>query len=181
MIKKIILIVALVFAFTGCGSSKYNYTVEPTPLKKNESKYKLSKVNLKFSNDGISNSNNFPSESEVKSLFENDIKKYLKENNIYSDKGYLLNIDLNYDRKFINTEGTSLNRPHFSYKVNITDKDGTNVANYRIAKSTTKYGYFGEIKVNLQIGTYQRKADGEKEDIDLITKTLVKEIMDIGK
>ena len=41
--------------------------------------------------------------------------------------------------------------------------------------------YFNDLAVNLQIGTYQRDAEDEPEDIELIAKTLVEEISEIGK
>ena len=46
---------------------------------------------------------------------------------------------------------------------------------------TTKYSYFKEMAVLAEIAAFRWDAQDEPTDIDLISKTLVDEIKDIGK
>ena len=87
---------------------------------------------------------------------------------------------MDYERWF-NWGGKALNKPHFRYSVKIYDNDDRLLVSYSIPVSTTKYSYFKEIAVLAEIAAFRWDAEDEPTDIDLISKTLVDEIKDIGK
>ena len=75
----------------------------------------------------------------------------------------------------------ALNKPHFRYSVKIYDNADRLLVSYSIPASTTKYSYFKEIAILAEIAAFRWDAEDEPTDIDLISKTLVDEIKDIGK
>ncbi|QKF83393.1 hypothetical protein [Halarcobacter ebronensis] len=180
MILKIafLAIVSLVF-FSGCGSM-YNYDVKPTPIKKAQSKYVVNNFDLTL-DDSAKNPLNetYKNESELKESFESFLTEALKNKGLFSEDGYKVDITLFYSRVF-NYGGNTLNKPQFYYTVKVLDKNNTQLASFSIPRSTTKYSYFKDIAVNLQIGTFNRKAENEPEDIELISKTLVNELSELG-
>lgn len=181
--QKITIILATLIAliFTGCGGSMYHYDVNPTPLKKGQTKYVLNNVTLALDHGHGRNLGNktFANEEELKKSFEAFITQSLKEKDLFADNGFKLDIDLNYTRTY-NYGGNALNKPQFFYTVKVLDTSNKPVASFSIPKSTTKYSYFQEIAVNMQIGLYNWKAENEPQDIEHISKTLVKELNELG-
>lgn len=159
----------------------YHYDVNPTPLKKGEAKYVLHNVNLALDHGHGSNLENktFANEEELKKSFEVFITQALKEKDLFAENGFKLDIDLNYTRTY-NYGGNALNKPQFFYTVKVLDANNKPLASFSIPKSTTKYSYVKDIAVNMQIGLYNWKAENEPQDIELISKTLVKELNELG-
>ena len=176
-----ILATLIALIFTGCGGSMYRYDVNPTPLKKGQTKYVLHNVNLALSHGHGRNlgNNTFASEEELKKSFESFITQSLKEKDLFAENGFKLDIDLNYTRKY-NYGGNALNKPEFFYTVKVLDTNNKLLASFSIPKSTTKYSYFNEIAVNTEIGLFKWNAEDEPQDIELISKTLVKELNELG-
>lgn len=172
----------LAILFGGCGGG-YHYDVKPTPLQKGISKYVLGDFKFSLTEDHRNKANlTYKNEQELKKDFVAAINKNLAQIGLLGVEGkdYRIDITMNYLRRF-NYGGNALNKPYFDYSVEIFDNTGTRLASYAISTSTTKYSYFKDLAVNLQIGTYQRDAEDEPEDIELIAKTLVGEISEIGK
>jgi hypothetical protein len=171
----------VVISISGCGS-KINYEVKPTPLQKNKSTYVLGKFNLfleESSNKDITNLTYLTQDKLAESFIEK-FTNQLKEQGIYGDE-YVINIDMYYERVF-NIGGNKLNRPQFRYDVKILNKNNELLASYGIGLSTTKYAYFKDAAVNIEISTFNRDAEDEPEDIELICKILVENIKkEIGK
>ena len=181
--QKITIILATLMAliFTGCGGSMYHYDVNPTPLKKGQTKYVLNTVNLTLAHGHGRNlqNNTFANEEELKKSFEVFITQALKEKDLFAENGYKLDIDMNYTRTY-NYGGNALNKPQFFYVVKVLDTNNKLIASFSIPRSTTKYSYAKDIAVNMQIGFFKWKAEEEPQDIELISKTLVKELYELG-
>jgi hypothetical protein len=174
------LLAGLIVVFlVGCGGG-VNYAVKPTPLQQGKSTYQLGNFKLDLDDSSKDPSNfEYLNQEGLANSFKNKITSQLKEQNIYGDE-YTIDVDMFYSRVF-NIGGNKLNKPQFVYTVSILDKEGKLLASYTIPKSTTKYTYFREIAVNMQIGTFNRGPENEPEDIELISKTLVRDIKEIGK
>ncbi|WP_375723216.1 hypothetical protein LXN10_11845 [Arcobacter sp. KX21116] len=183
--KKFILSLVSIFiliGLTGCGSSMYNYNVEPTPIKQGKAKYTLKDFNLTLEHGHGRNIQNktFINENELKKSFEMFINQELEKQSLKgNEKDYKISVTMNYTRVY-NYGGNALNKPQFYYTVYVYNTQDKLLASFAIPNSTTKYGYFKDIAVNLQIGTFQRKAEDEPEDIELISKTLVEELSKLG-
>ncbi|MDR1554960.1 MAG: hypothetical protein LBS39_02915 [Campylobacteraceae bacterium] len=165
--------------FAGCGSKVY-YKVKPTPLEQGKSTYIIDKLELRLdeSTKDITNLT-YLNQEQLSESFKEKITNQLKEQGIFGDE-YLINIDIDYVRVF-NMGGNKLNKPNFKYSIEILNKSGELIASYGIPVSTTKYSYFKDIAVFTEIATFNRDAEDEPEDIELISKTIVEEIKNIGK
>lgn len=175
-------IVTLVMLFVGCGSI-YNYTVEPTPIKKGEAKYALSNFELKLLHGHGRNLENktFKNEEELKDSFVSFINQELKNQNLQADNdGYKVSIKMDYTRTY-NYGGNALNKPIIEYTVEIVDKNNQLLVTYGWAKHTTKYAYFDDTLVNAKIALYQWMAEDEPKDIKLISELIVRDLKEIGK
>ena len=185
-IKNIVMLVMLVMLviFTGC-SSKYTYHIEPTPLRKGETLYRLGNVNVNLSlgYGGIENDSRFANAQELTDSFKEDINMYLeKENLLATDDTHadaIVDLNIFYTRRF-NYGGNCLNKPLISYKASIRNKEGV-LASYMIDEFTTKYAYFDDLAVNLEIATYNWDAEDEPRDIDVVSKIIVQDIAGLGK
>lgn len=177
-----LLVVLTTILFTGCGSSMYSYKVEPTPIKQGKSKYTIKSIDLKLEHGHGQNIDNksFKSENELKNSFKEFISKELVAQNLLGDNNSLqIDIQINYKRTY-NYGGNALNKPEFSYTVSIYTEDSKLLADFTIPKSTTIYSTFENMAVNAQIATFNWDAEDEPKDIELISKTLVKELSELG-
>lgn len=168
--------------FTGCGSI-YNYNVEPTPIKKGESKYALSNFELKLLHGHGRNLENktFKNEDELKDSFVSFINQELKNQNLQSNNdGYKVLINMNYTRTY-NYGGNALNKPIFEYTVEIYDNNNKLLVTYGWGKHTTKYSYFEDISVGTKIALFQWGAEDEPRDIKHISELIVKDLKEIGE
>lgn len=173
------LTMVIALLFSGCGS-RYAYDVKPTPLKANKSTYEIKSIDFVLDHGHGRNLANktFSNEKVTKKIFTSFLKKALVEEKI-SGNEYFLDIKMYYLRKY-NYGGNALNKPEFKYSINILDKENKLIAHYGIPMSTTKYGYFKDLAVNTQIILFNRKAEHEPEDLELITKTMAIELSSIG-
>ncbi|OUT11375.1 hypothetical protein B9N62_05105 [Campylobacter concisus] len=179
---KILFLIGLGVFFVGCAG-RYKYNVEPTPIQKGVAKYIVGDFNLTLTNQPTTyeHNTNYKNESELRDEFVEFISKHLKEQGILGDENsFKIKIQMDYERWF-NWGGKALNKPHFSYSVKIYDNADRLLVSYAIPLSTTKYSYFKEIAVLTEIAAFRWDAEDEPTDIDLISKTLVDEIKDIGK
>ncbi|MCP4969039.1 MAG: hypothetical protein GY932_00425 [Arcobacter sp.] len=179
------LLISLVL-FIGCGGSKYNYVTKPTPIKEGDSKYYLSKLNFKLDDDKGENSK-YKNESELKKSFVESINKHLAMNNIKGTKDdFSVEIDMTFWRNYYYL-GSSKNRdniklPYFEYSYKIFDKSKKLLATYSIPQSAIKYGTFeGGHAIVFQILAFQRDQEHEPEDVNHISKYLVKNILEMGE
>jgi hypothetical protein len=185
MKKMYLVIIGLAFLLNGCGGSKYNYTVTPTPLKAKKTTYKLRTFNFTYAEGRYATPNNkeYMSEKQLKEYFKTKIIEHLKKNNIYSQKennSFYIDINLEYIRNYY-WGGVSLMKPHFKHTVKIFNSSNQEVAISTISYSEPKYAYFKEGIVSAQILAGLRRQGGEIEDINLITKLLVNDLAEAGK
>ncbi|MDN5041709.1 hypothetical protein O8C80_00050 [Aliarcobacter butzleri] len=178
-----IVVAFLVTFFVGCGSI-YNYKVEPTPIKKGESKFTIEEFNLKLTHGHGYNIENktFKNEEELKSSFVQFINQKLKEKNLLgsAENSYKVKINMNYERRY-NYGGNALNKPYFYYSIDILDSNQKLLVSYSVPLSTTKYSYAKDIAVNLEIAAFQWDAEDEPIDIDMIAFVIVRELSEVGK
>ena len=177
------LLIVVAFGITGCGGSIYNYNVTPTPIQQGTSKYVINDISLELTHGHGHNINNktFKTEDQLKKSFKIFLNKELEKQSLLGNKNsYKLNIDINYMRKY-NYGGNALNKPEFDYTVSVYNSNEKLLATFSIPRSTTKYGYFKDMAVNLEIGIFKWDAEDEPQDIELISKTLITELSELGK
>jgi hypothetical protein len=187
VIGNILLSIMAIFILTACGSSKYNYAVNPTPLKEGNSKYYLSKLNFKLDDSDKGENSKFINESELKKSFEMSINKHLEKNNIKgTEDDFSIELDMTFWRNYYYL-GNSKNRdsiklPYFEYSYKVFDKNKKLLATYSIPQSVIEYGFFeGADVIMFKLLAGQRDQDDEPEDVNHISKYLVKNILEMGK
>jgi hypothetical protein len=175
----------LALIMSGCASSPYAYDVEPTPLKKGETKYSLGNVdvNLTLGHGALADDTSFATQDKLTEQFTVALKKHLKEKGISAatddSADALANITIDYIRTF-NHGGTSLNKPVVSHQVVIRQGE-QKLASFNQGKYTTEYSYLRDAAVNLEIASFQWEAEDEPEDVDLIAEMIVEELAELGK
>ncbi|KJY83089.1 hypothetical protein TW81_08735 [Vibrio galatheae] len=177
------IVIALAVFLAACASSPYQYYVKPTPIKKQQTVYKVDEinVNLTLGHGAIPGDNSFAGKSELQKQF----KKYLESSLL--EKGLLaqneqdaldVSVTVDYKRNF-NHGGKALNKPEVSHSVTIHNEK-EKLAGFSKAGYTTKYAYFDEIAVNLEISTFNWDQEDEPRDIELISKQIVDDIVNAG-
>ncbi len=168
----------------GCGtSSSFTYYVKPTPLKINETNYLIGKVtvNLMLGHGAIKGDKTFSSKVQLEKQFIGFLRKHLIEKGVFSkskNADAVVNITIDYTRTF-NYGGKSLNKPRVSHSIEII-KNGKRLASSQQSNYTTTYGYFKDLAVNLEISTFNRDAEDEPEDIELVAKMIAEDIAKAG-
>ncbi|AOO65598.1 hypothetical protein [Sulfurospirillum halorespirans] len=180
--KSFILIAIAMVILTGCGSTYNPYVVSPTPIKKEQSKYYLQDISLVLDDSmgKLETRTIYLNQETLRKSFEEFINSELKEQGAYAEGDLKISIEMYYARIF-NTGGRKLNKPEFHYSIKVFDQNNTLLAHYNIPRSTTQYNAIRNFAVNMQIGTFQRDEKDEPEDIALISKTLVKELRELGQ
>lgn len=179
-----VFVVVLTMLFVGC-SSKSIYTVEPTPIKKGEAKYVLREFKLTLSHGHGRNLENktFKNQEELKDSFAEFINKKLKEQKLDGtnvDDSYEVKIDMNYERRY-NYGGNALNKPYIDYTIEVFDRNNKLLVSYGYGKHTTKYAYFTDAAVSLEIAMFKWDVEDEPRDVELISELIVKDLAELGK
>lgn len=181
----VVLFLASSILFMGCSSTNYTYHEKPTPIKKGVTRYYLKNpvVNLKLEHGAIEGDKTFADQELLtgqfkKSLMENlTDKKLLAANEKSSDA--VLEIKINFIRTF-NYGGKALNKPKFSYSVEIK-KNEKLLVSYGVPEQVpTKGSNILDIAYNAKIAAFQRGAEDELLDVDYISKKISEEIAGIG-
>lgn len=184
--KKYILVLSLISSilFIGC-SSRYTYHEKPTSIKKGVTKYYLKNpvVNLRLGQGAIENDITFASQNELSDQFKKNLTQALIENNLLAyDEAIpdaILEITIDFTRIF-NYGGKALNKPKFSYQVNIK-KNEKLLVSYSVPEQVPTRGRMLDIPYNAKISAFQRGAEDELKDVILISKIISDEIAEIGK
>ncbi len=182
--KKLLMTLVIV-SIWGCASSPEQYHVEPTPLKKGESKYTIDNiaVNLTLGHGAIEGDDSFASQEQLQQQFYNYIKQSMKDKDIFvtdkhnSDADVTVNIQ--YLRNF-NRGGKSLNKPEISHQI-VVSKNGEKLASTSHESYTTKYSYLKDIAVNAEISMFSWDAEDEPKDVKLVSELIVEDIFNLGK
>lgn len=162
---------------TGCSSSQ----IQKIPESAEIVKFYFSdlKVNLTLGEGAIPNDSTFATQQEVENQFKEDVIKYLKANDIYSDSIEVgvaeLDVSIDYERRF-NWGGKALNKPEVSHLVNVKLKDEL-LLSFGHNDYTTKYSYLKDAAVNFEIASFNWGAEDEPKDIDLVSKLIVEDLM----
>lgn len=78
-----------------------------------------------------------------------------------------------------NSGGKALNKPQVSHSVVISENE-TKLASFTSSKYTTKYAYFEDAAVNIEIAAFLWDSEDEPRDIELISKLIVEDLANIG-
>ena len=171
-------VVFIIFCLTmvGCAS-----TTNKIPAEKGINSYFIKDVNVNLSlgHGAIDGDVTFATQEVLKQQFQEALNKYLIENNINSSQATSnsasLVITIDFLRRF-NTGGKALNKPEISHKVAFY-QDEENIYNQSRKSYTTKYGYFQNLAVDLEIAAFQWDAEDEPKDVDLISKMIVDDLV----
>ena len=174
-------IIALLF-LVGCGSA-YTYHVDPTPLKKGETKYSVGDVEVKLTlgHGGKEGDERFASETQLADNFKTALGKQLQEQGLFASNGNGAKLDLkiDYHRTFF-WGGNSLHKPEVSYQATVRN-DQEKLASFEEAGFTTTYGTFQDMAVNVEISSGNWGAEDELKDVDNIASYIVTMLVDLGK
>ncbi|ROQ23312.1 hypothetical protein [Gallaecimonas pentaromativorans] len=168
----------------GCASH-YHYDVDPTPLKKGVTHYRLKdvQVNLTLGHGAIPGDTTFAPEQQLHKEFVDALTDALKTKGILAAPGdndvaeVVASID--FERTF-NIGGHALNKPILSDLVKI-EQNGQQLASFGHSKYTTKYSYFEDLAVNAKITVFQWGAEDEPRDVKLVAESIVNDIAALGK
>ena len=186
-ILNLTILLGVMLFISGCGSSKYNYVVAPTPLEEGSSKYHLENFKFSLDDSDRNETSNFVNEEKMQEQFKSSLSKFMKKENILGAKdSYIIDLNLSYVRNYYymgnSTSRTSVQLPYFKYEYKVYDINRKLLATYSIPQSQIEYGTLeGAHAISFQILAGQRKAEHEIEDIDHISKYLVKNIAEMGK
>jgi hypothetical protein len=183
---KFILLASCFVFFTSCSSSRFNYTVEPTPLIKGGTHYSVKNIKVKIETFGIKLTKDaevkgYLSEADMAKAFQEKITDYLKSSNLYEagkKDGFNLSLTINYTRNFA-VNSNKVVHPDFLYEWEI-EKEGKTVATYRSPKMTMSgLSLFSEF---LNTGSSDINPEAEQQYIDMISKSIVEDsVRDVGK
>ncbi|WP_017033387.1 hypothetical protein [Vibrio genomosp. F10] len=145
--KKVITI-ALAMLLSACASSPYQYYVEPTPIKKQQTTYNVKKVdvNLTLGHGAIPGDNTFSDEAELEKQFKQYLEASLSEKGLLAragQEGLDVSVTVDYKRKF-NAGGKALNKPEVSHQV-VIHNNKEDLASFSSANYTTKYAYLEDL------------------------------------
>ncbi|GAB6261031.1 hypothetical protein L4174_022380 [Photobacterium sp. CCB-ST2H9] len=179
------LAVGIVAILAGCSSSPYQYYEESTSIEKGITKYQLNDVNLKLTlgHGAIPGDTTFASESKLKEEFYAALLEEMNKQGVLSnnnDKDAIqASISIQYQRNF-NYGGKALNKPAVSHEV-VVQRNGKRLASFQESGYTTKYAYFEDAAVSLEIASFQWGAEDEPRDIQMISKLIIEELSELGK
>ena len=153
--------------------------------KKGISKYFLEKVSVKLTPGygAIPGDNTYVNQEELQKQFFESIRLHLEKRVILATNSESasgdLEIEIDYQRNF-NHGGKALNKPWVRHKINVYKND-MKLVSLSTVKYTTRYTYFKEIAVNLEIGAFQWGVEDEPEDVNYISDYIVDTIFNLGK
>lgn len=180
---RIVIAVLMLVLLAGC-SSKYNYHVEPTPLKEGVTKYSIDRVtvNLTFGHGNL-NDERFENQEQLTESFRKALIKNFKEQNLLAENkesaDALVQINVDYKRVFT-IGGKALSKPEVSFNVNVYSKKDVNLADFSTKNFTTSYGTLGDLAVNLEIGAFKWDKQDELKDVNLISKIITTDLAGLG-
>ncbi|SFX66384.1 hypothetical protein [Marinospirillum alkaliphilum] len=180
---KMVFVAVLVVLLSACSSSPYKYYVEPTPIKKQSTLYKISDVNLSLTlgSGVIPEDDSFSSEAELKEQFSGYLDSSLENKGIAGREGtdYLeVVISIDYKRIF-NHGGRALNKPQVSHEVTVFS-EGKKLASFSKGPYTTRYGYFEDAAVNMKIATFSWGREDELRDVEMISRLIIDDLANMG-
>ena len=177
-----LILIAVLFA--GCASSPYTYHVTPTPLKSGETKYRLEdvNVNLTLGHGANPGDTTFASQETLNRQFTEALRKHLEAQDILADSAnrdaYSVTIDIDYMRTF-NYGGNSLNRPVISHSIEV-HRDGQLYSSFATKAYAPKYSGLKQVAVDFQIASFNRGAEDEIEDVDLVSQLIARDLAELG-
>lgn len=180
---KIVVMMILAMTLSACSSSPYNYHVEPTPIKKQKTSYKIANVdvNLTLGHGAIAGDDTFADKATLQKQFKQYLEAGLSEKGLLAKNGQDaldVSVIIDYKRTF-NSGGKALNKPQVSHRVVIhNDKD--KLASFAKSRYTTKYAYFEDIAVSLEISAFSWNQEDEPRDIELISQMIVEDLINAG-
>ncbi|MCG9781930.1 hypothetical protein L1D52_06140 [Vibrio brasiliensis] len=180
---KYALMLAITALITACASSPYTYHVEPTPLKNHETAYFVSdvKVNLSLGHGADPANTQFADQDELQAQFRQYLEASLKEQGLLAsnkEHGTSVIVNIDYKRTF-NHGGKALNKPQVSHHVVISDEN-QKLASFSAKNYTTNHGTFGEAAVSVEIAAFNWDQEDEPKDIELISKSIIKDLVNAG-
>jgi hypothetical protein len=195
--KKLLTIISLIF-ITSCSSNSFTYLQKPTSITKNQTKYYVADVDIKFV-DGLYHKargevavfnlpksmhkdfSAYPNQEELSEIFKNAFEKKLKEKEIYSDNKedpntLELSFKADYERLGIAWSKTAYNFFAISHEA-IISKNKKEIARSKVSNYKAKRGSVSNLKSIFA----QKGPEDEIEDINIVTESLVREISNLGK
>ncbi|WED29210.1 hypothetical protein L3V77_17410 [Vibrio sp. DW001] len=183
--KNSIMAILLAVGLVGCASSPYTYKVDPTPLVAGQSKYALGEIEVNLTEIGSATyegESPYATQTELTQEFVDSLKNHLQEKGIKATSpdtaDAKINVTIVFKRTFTITGG--LGKPSISHSINLK-KDDTILATSSRRPYQTKYAYFKDAAVNLEIIAGNWDEEDEPKDVDLVSSLIVDEIMEVGK
>jgi len=184
MFKKY-LVIGIATMLAGCASSPYQYYEESTSIEKGVTKYHLNEVNLHLTlgHGAIPGDTTFVSESKLKEEFLSALLEEMKKQGVSASNddsnAVKANVSIQYQRNF-NYGGKALNKPVVSHEV-LVQRDDQPLASFKSTGYTTKYPYFEDAAVSLEIASFQWGPEDEPRDVQMISKFIVEDLSQLGK
>ncbi|WP_020209916.1 hypothetical protein [Gilvimarinus chinensis] len=178
---RICLLMLFASLMVACASApKYQYAVEPTPLKAESTQYAIEsvEVNLILGHGAREGDTRFNTEAKITETFTQALTQALQEYGALADAEAAdadLNIVVDFVRKY-NTGGKALNTPQVSHKV-IASRGEQELAVFGLESYTLEYGIYDQMK----IAGFKRGNDEELADIKRLAQLMADDIVQMGR
>lgn len=183
---KFVALLAVMF-LTACASSPYQYSQNPTSLKKGASKYQVASVDLTLENnrklwtsDAVVAS--YPDQEAVKSMVAEELQRLLKAKGISvataDEANAVIDVQLNYRRSFV--AGSGVTYPVLSFSLAGKDRQGEQLVSYYAGEGMLKGGGRKSIINDQKIMFGKYDHEEEREDIASVAYLIFEAIANIG-
>lgn len=185
MKMKPVIAVWLFGVLAGCATTPYEYHVEPTPIEKGVTTYRLQSLDVDLQNGRNERPVRGPhvTEDVLNEQFREDIRTHLADRGLLASEGdenvVALDIDIHYQRRFVWTT-SALVRPWISHEVEIK-RDGKVLASTTSRTYTTSYHLFKDAFREIGILFLMSGPEDEREDVALVSEVLVRDLAELGE
>ncbi|UTF61717.1 hypothetical protein [Gilvimarinus sp. DA14] len=178
---RICMLMLFALFMVACSSApKYQYTLEPTPLKAESTQYAIEsvEVNLILGHGARDGDTRFNTEAKITEVFTQALSEELQARGALAD-GATADADLNIVVDFVreyNTGGKALNTPKVSHKV-IASRGEQELAVFGLESYTLDYGIYDQMK----IAGFQRGSEEELADVKRLAQLMADDIVQMGR
>lgn len=180
-------ILLLPLLLVGCASQPFHYSQTPTPLVQGQSQYFVGAVRIKLVNGpgGDPDNLDFADQQQLTRHFTALLKANLAKGNQLAarlaDADAVLELDMEYVRHF-NFGGRSLNKPEVSFSAYLLSPDHSlrPLADFRVARFTTRYPQPQDAEINAEIAAYRWDDKDEPRDLALIAQSIAEDLARVG-
>lgn len=183
---KFVALLAVMF-LTACASSPYQYSQNPTSLKKGVSKYQLASVDVTLENNRKLWTSDavvagYPNQDAVRSMVAEELQRLLAAKGISAatvdEANAVIDVQLNYRRSFV--VGSGVTQPVISFSLSGKDRQGEELVSYYAGEGALRGGGRKSIVNDQKIMFGKYDHEEEREDIAAVAYLIYEAIANMG-